>query len=182
MKRLLNRPLAVGLIAALMALAPLPAHADSIKPFLGKFEGKATSKLPGAVSARDFSLEVKQRDKGFSLIGTTLIPKNDGSYKRRKYLIHFVEVEGRKVYAAAARRNMFGKAVPNDPIRGRPYMWARIKGNTLSVYGIHVTQDGGYELQIYHRTLMDGGLKLTFRRIRNGKELRDITGVAKRVK
>jgi hypothetical protein len=79
---------------------------------------------------------------------------------------------------------MFGKQVPIDPISGKdPYYWARIHGKTLSVYNIIINDDGGYEMQVYHRTLVgDDGLKVEFQRIRDGSPQRTVTGVLKRMK
>ena len=80
------------------------------------------------------------------------------------------------------RTNVFGAAVPLDPLKGDPYVWAAIRGKSLFVYGLIVTDDGGYELQVYQRTLTPSGLTVRFQRIHNGKEHKDITGEVKRVK
>jgi hypothetical protein len=70
--------------------------------------------------------------------------------------------------------NVFGGNVALDPMQGDPYVWARIEGPTLTVYALHILDDGGYEMQVYDRTIAEGGLELRFSRIRNGTSLRDI--------
>jgi hypothetical protein len=78
------------------------------------------------------------------------------------------------------RKDLFGQAVPLDPLEGDPYVWARIDGDTLSVHALLITETGGYELQAYNRTLIEGGLRLEYSRVRDGKVLRTVTGVLTR--
>lgn len=177
------RATAAGLLGLLILFgAPSLAAAEPIDRFAGKYEGTASSKLHSGLADRDLNFEITKTDKGFIISWTTLIPKKTGEPKRKSYRIQFNQSRRPKLFAAAMRRNVFGAPVPLDPIKGDPYMWASIRGNTLGVYGIHVTEDGGYELQIYERTLAPGGMKIVFKRIRNGKPLKDIVGFAKKVK
>jgi len=39
---------------------------------------------------------------------------------------------------------------------------------------LFINEAGDYEMLEYHRTLIDGGLNLEFRRLRNGAEIRVI--------
>lgn len=172
---------ATFICAAILHGGPAQA-ADPIDPFVGKYVGKATSKLDPKLSNRDLNFEIRKLDNGFAVKWTTIIPRPDGKSKRTSYRIRFDRTRKAKLFAAAMRRNVFGAPMPLDPIKGDPYMWASIRGKTLGIYGVHVTEDGGYELQIYERTLTPGGMKLSFRRIRNGKSLKEISGFAKREK
>jgi hypothetical protein len=43
-----------------------------------------------------------------------------------------------------------------------------------------ITDDGGYEMQVYRRTLTDDGMSLSFSRNRNGQELKTVYGVLAR--
>ena len=45
-----------------------------------------------------------------------------------------------------------------------------------------VTGDGGYEMQVYDRTLTATGLDLTFSRIRDGEQFKLIKGALTKVK
>jgi hypothetical protein len=73
------------------------------------------------------------------------------------------------------RRNVFGHDVQLDPMKGEPFVWARIEGDTLSVYSLFVTETGGYEIQQFDRTLADGGLSLDFQVVINGKIQRTVS-------
>ncbi len=172
---------AILFCTSLVAVIHPAAAADPIDPFIGKYTGKATSTLDAKLTDRDLNFEIKRHGKGFSVRWVTIIPRKDGSSKRTSYRIRFDQTRKANLFSAAMRRNVFGAPVPLDPIKGDPYMWASIRGKTLGVYGIHVTEDGGYELQIYERMLAPGGIKLSFKRIRNGKALKEISGFAKRL-
>jgi hypothetical protein len=74
-------------------------------------------------------------------------------------------------------RDTFGHAEPLDPLKGEPYVWAGISGPTLTVHALLITNDGGYEIQVYRRTLTADGMALTFSRNRNGRELKTVYGV-----
>ena len=174
---------AATLICGLATTSALPAMAgDAIDPFVGKYVGKATSKLQDRLTDRDLNFEIRKHDNGFTLSWVTIIPRQDGKTKRTSFRIKFEKTRKTSLFSAAMRRNAFGAPIPLDPLKGDPYMWASIRGNTLGVYGVHVSADGGYELQVYERTLVPGGIKLVFKRIRNGKRLKEISGFAKRRK
>ena len=173
--------LAATLICGMFSFAAKPAVAgDAIDPFVGKYVGKATSKLQDKLTDRDLNFEIRKHGNGFTLRWTTIIPRPGGKTKRTSFRIRFERTRKVSLYSAAMRRNAFGAPVPLDPLKGDPYMWASIRGKTLGVYGVHVTEEGGYELQVYERTLASGGIKVVFKRIRNGKQLKEISGFAKR--
>ena len=65
-------------------------------------------------------------------------------------------------------------------MKGDPYVWSRITGNIFTVYSLLIDQDGGYEMQEYNRTLIEGGLNLEYLRIRNGEKLKNISAFLKK--
>lgn len=72
------------------------------------------------------------------------------------------------------KANVFGKAVPLDPLKGDPYVWAHLNGGTLSLFSLLIDEDGNYMVQEYHRTLAKGGLNLEYKRLRDGVALKTI--------
>ena len=79
------------------------------------------------------------------------------------------------------RKNLFGQTVPLDPLKGDPYVWARIVGDELRVHALIIREDGGYKLLSYDRVLTEIGLDLYYSRIRVGELLRVVTGTLKRL-
>lgn len=170
---LLIRQVLPALLAALF-LTVSPASATSIDPFLGSFEGNVEFDNNGTVERRDMNVEITETDRGFSVSWTSVSYKSDGRTKENSYTIAFRPSERENIYASAIKPNVFGKLVPLDPLKGEPFVWARIEGQTLTLFSLFIDENGDYEMQEYHRTLAEGGLQLEFRRLNNGAEVRTI--------
>ena len=151
-----------------MIMAAAAAQAD-ISRFVGNYVGAAeVVSVDGSTRPRDMSVEVTEIDNGFRVSWTSTTYRADGSAKEKSYTIDFEPSERDGVYAAAMKRNVFGHNVQLDPMKGEPYVWGRIDGDTLSIYSMFVTEDGGYEIQQFDRTLATGGLELEFQNVLNG--------------
>ncbi|MBK0328388.1 hypothetical protein I5535_13940 [Rhodobacteraceae bacterium F11138] len=160
----------------LVAALAVQAAASDIDRFVGTYAGSAEIvKSDGSRSPRDLSVAIRQTRKGFRVKWTTITHRPDGTFKERKYDIAFTPSPRPGVYAAAMKKNVFGHAVQLDPMKGEPYVWARISDDTLTVYSLFVDAQGGYELQQFDRTLIPGGLKLEFNRFSDGVQRRTIT-------
>ncbi len=171
----------IAAIATIAAFAgPAPAAERSVKDFFGAYVGRSISNIGEGLSQRDLNVVIKKHKKGFTLDWTTVTRKADGAVKSKSYSINFRATQRRGIFASAMRNNVFGGAEPLDPLKGDPYVWAGIKGDTLTVHALLITDDGGYEMQVYERTLTKDGLLLNFSRIRDGTPLRHITGTLKK--
>ncbi|MFK7838093.1 MAG: hypothetical protein AB8B60_17925 [Sulfitobacter sp.] len=167
------RPLALVGLWLVMATAAL---AVDIAAFEGTYTGSAEIEgNEGAMVTRDMSVTISEQRKGFRVEWSTGTTRADGTVKLKEYAIDFTPSERDDVYAAAMQRNVFGKEVPLDPMKGEPYVWARILGETLTVYSLFVTSEGGYEIQQFDRTLSEGGLQLEFQNVRNGEIARRVS-------
>lgn len=156
-----------GLVVVLSVLANM-ARAD-IAPFVGTYSGAAVvTSLDGTETPRDMSVEISETKRGFQVQWTSVSLRDDGSRKEKSYTIDFVPSGRDAVYSAAMRKNVFGHQVQLNPMKGEPYVWARIDGDTLTVFSLHVAEDGGYTLQQYDRTLAEGGLNLRFQAVADG--------------
>lgn len=160
-----------ALFALLAALALLATEARAqAADFVGTYTGSAeVQALDGSAIPRDMSVEISETDGGFRVQWTSVSYYSDGNTTEKSYEIDFVPSGRPAVYAAAQRKNVFGHEVQLDPMKGEPYVWARIEGPTLTVYSLFVGEDGGYNLQQYDRTLAEGGLQLRFQVIRDGE-------------
>lgn len=165
-----------GLVVFLVMWLASVAQAD-ITPFVGSYAGSAEMQLEdGGIQRRDLSVEIEaQKKDAFQVSWTTVTYKSDGRTKEKSYEIVFVPTDRDGVFAAAQKKNVFGHEVQNDPMKGEPYVWARIVGETLTVFSLFVDDAGGYEIQQFDRTLSEGGLNLVFNRLRNGEKLRAIS-------
>ncbi len=172
--------LLVGCVLAFVASA---ASAKTIEEFYGVYEGATADTVGTELSRRDLAVEIRARKKGgFELTWTTVIKRSSGKVKRKSHTVSFVSAGKKNMYASAMRTNLFGKAVPLDPLKGDPYVWATLEGDTLTVHALVITEDQGYEMQTYRRTLTDEGLALEFHRVRDGQRLKDVRGTLVRTK
>ncbi|WP_299551281.1 hypothetical protein [uncultured Tateyamaria sp.] len=158
---------------AVLALAA-PVRAD-VAPFVGYYSGNAeVIQSDGTKIPRDMSVKINETKQGFTVTWTSVTYRASGKVSKKSYTIDFVPSGRGDVYAAAQRKNVFGHEVQLDPMKGEPYVWARIDGETLTVYSLFVDTDGGYSLQQYDRTLAEGGLNLHFQNIQDGEILRAV--------
>ena len=170
------------LVAITSSAAPGRAQDKPFSAFFGEYEGRSISSTEQGLSKRDLSVSIQPKGKGFNLKWTTITHKAGGKVKRKAYSIDFRPSRRPNVFASAMRTNKFGGSVPLDPLKGEPYVWGRLRGSTLTVQALMITDEGGYEMQVYERTLTETGLDLTFSRIRDGEQLKLIKGTLKKVK
>lgn len=164
-----------GFLVVMFILFGHMARAD-ISPFVGVYSGSADIiSADGTSAQRDMSVEIEAQKKGFTVSWTSTSHKPDGRIKEKSYSIDFVSSGRPNIYSAAQAKNMFGHSVQLDPMKGEPFVWARIVGETLTVFSLFVNDDGGYEMQQFDRTLADGGLQLEFMRVRNGAQQKSIS-------
>jgi hypothetical protein len=174
------------LIVAALTLAaawpgPLAAADRPLRDFFGEYVGQSISGAEEGLTARDLNVVIKPwKERGFTLDWTTVIHARSGT-RRQSYSINFQPSPRPGIYGSAMRNDMFGGEAPLDPLKGGPYVWARIDGDTLTVNSMTITDEGGYEIQTFNRTLTPQGMQLSFSRVRNGETLREIDGVLKRV-
>ncbi len=154
---------------------------DLIGPFTGRYAGRAEFTERNVEVKRDLGVNISRNKKGFNVSWKVSTVKPSGKVKVKEYSIDFVPTRREHVFMSAMKKNVFGREIPLDPMQGEPYVWARILGDTLTVFALHIIDDGGYELQIYNRTLVPNGLDLEYARIRDGRQLRTIKTVLTRI-
>lgn len=146
-----------------------------LKEMEGFYSGSAEIvRADGSTSNRDMSVAIETTRDGFEVAWSTTSIRANGSVKEKDYVIEFVPSERENVYSAAMERNVFGHEVQLDPMKGEPFVWARTQDATLTVFSLFVDEAGDYELQQFDRTLVEGGLKLEFRAVRNGQVTRSV--------
>lgn len=166
---------ATTIAIASLVLSAIAALAE-IDRFVGDYKGSAQIiQDDGTSLARNMSVKISETRDGFNVAWTSGTRRADGSMKVKAYEIDFRPSDREGIFAAAQKQNIFGHSVQLDPMKGEPYVWAQLNGDTLTVYSLFVTDEGGYEMQQYNRTLAPGGLDLEFRRSRDGQPTRSIT-------
>jgi len=167
------------LAATLLAMIPVAVQAAAdlpISAYFGKFSGGGVAQnrdsIYFAVTARDFDITISPaRGNGFRIDWTSVI-RHGGTPKqpeiRRK--------ASSKTLTGTATPGVFRGTATGNPLDGGEMCWARIRGNTLTIFLMTVSKGGNYELQQYDRTLSGTGMKLVFRSMRDGETVRTVTG------
>jgi hypothetical protein len=166
---------ALGLAAVVAGGAAEAAQDLPITAFAGRYVGTGVARNDlseyFALTVRDLDVTIRPRGQGFALSWTTVLREggdpDNPKVKRKSTALTFVP---------AGRPGVFRSATQADPMSGRPYAWARIKGNTLTVHSLTITADGSYLIQTYDRTLTGFGMELKFTRVRDGETTRSVTG------
>lgn len=174
MLRIKRVHLAFG-VAMMLTLLSMPVLSQGLpeppfSPFLGTYVGQTVFASDSGLTKRDLDVVVTREQDGFALGWTTITWKPSGKVTRKKYIIAFKPTDRPGLYLPVD--NVQG--VKLNPLKGDPRVWARIKGNTMSVYAVLITEDGGYEMQTYDRRLVPGGMELNFTRVRDGEKLKQI--------
>ncbi len=147
----------------------------SIAAFYGKWSGSAISESNISVNfrltARDMDVEIRPEGNGFRVVWTTVLRQrgnpDNPTPERRSTELRFEATDRPNVWRAVGAR---------DPLVDDPFAWARIKGQTLTVHTMIVRDDGGYDMQVYERTLKPTGMDLQFTAFRDGEERRTAKG------
>jgi hypothetical protein len=165
------------MVCVAMALAATgEAAAPDVEVFFGDYEGEAISENNADLQKRDLRVRISGIENGFTVNWISVTKRPDGKLKRKEYSIVFHPTRRKNIFRSGERKDMFGNNVPMDPMEGDPYVWARIDKDTLTVYALHVLEDGGYEIQTYARRRIPEGLSLKYSRVRDGEILRTLTG------
>ncbi len=170
-----------SLFVLAFVVIPSIGLAEGIDRFIGKYAGHADYVTDGVAQKRDMSVAIEKTKAGFLLTWVSVSYKSDGRTKEKTYSIEFVPSSRENIYQSAMKSNLFGKAVPLDPLAGEPFVWARFEDDTFSVYSLFIDESGAYEVQEFHRTLIDGGLDLVFLRMRDGETEREIRTTLQRL-
>jgi hypothetical protein len=173
----------LGLVGGILFTAAVAeAQGGGIERFYGAYVGEAISESGDGLDKRDINADITPQGKGFKVSFTVVLKRGSDKPKRDEYTIAFLPSKRPGIYSSAMRTDVFGNAVPKDPLVGDPYMWARLDGDKLWRYALFVTESGGYEMQTYEYALVAGGLNLRYSRVRDGEVLRTVTGKLKKVR
>ena len=170
-------------IGATMTLAVTAAAANlGVEAFFGEYVGETVTDYDGELRKRDLRVKISPFENGFTVNWISVTRKANGKLKRKEYSIDFHPTRRDNIYRSGERKDYFGHAGPLDPMKGDPYVWARVNEDTLTVFALHVLEDGGYEMQTYERRRISDGLDLKYSRVRDGKILRTVNATLVEVK
>lgn len=159
------------------------SHAEDalLERFFGAYEGK-TLLHDNESEARQLSVVIRPyATGGFTIRWRTYIYESDDGPKGRTQVIYFVpSTSNSRVFAATKPEDAAGLA-SDDPLDGRPFAWARISEQVLTIHVLTISETGDYFLQTYERSLMADGLALAFHRLHDGRIEKRLFGTMRRL-
>ncbi len=200
--------LSACIFALTIFFAVVPARAADlpISAFFGVFEGETTFLTATGAKKRGISVSISPVPEaapgveGVEVSWTTLTKRDDGTFKAKTHHAVFVPADPAGTIFVATESSGDADAIdksddgeqaaekpapttelrsPKDPRGTAPYLWGRISESTFSVFVVVVAEDGGYEIQIYDRTLTEDGMTLVYSRDRAGEHLKLIEAFLK---
>ncbi len=174
--------LGVFLLTAVFAPA---ASAQDLERFFGAYVGSGTSvdAKSGETGARDLDVTIEPyKDDGFTISSITIVredgsDRTDPNIRRRAVEESFLPSQDiENIYIVAPRGSLFEKAELPNPLRGEPMRWAAVDGDTLSLHSLGITETGRLEIQIFHRTLTETGMDVTFSRMQDEEVMVRVNG------
>ena len=128
-----------------------------------------------ALMARDLDVQIAPVEGGFRLSWQTLIRSGDDTADPEQRLR-----ATSLVFKPTERPNLFAAETNSDLLAGGTVSWARLHGQTLSVYQTTLNAGGGHELLIFDRSFEDpenpDRLTVVFRRLTDGDVVRVVRG------
>ena len=173
---------AVLLLVVAWGLSAVPATAEetaeqniSIRAFRGNWTGSAVANnrdsLYFGVTIRDLDFKLEGDSNAFTVSWTTVMRRggtpDKPNIRRKETSVRFVP---------AGAPGVWKSADSGDPLAGKDTVWGRIRGNTLILYFLDITNTGTYELSRYARTLSGSGMDLEFTLIIDGEPVRTVRG------
>jgi hypothetical protein len=158
------------LIGLILGASPAFGQGGLPEGFYGGWQGKELTASEGSdgleVTAKDLSVRIEPDDEGFRMHWTTLSREGSGgSLKRHQVEARFVPTDRPGVFAFDVEESsmllgLFGDPSTNNPLEGEPLLWARFDGEALSVYGLAINPEGGFDLYQHVRRLTGNGMSV----------------------
>jgi len=159
------------LIGLLLGASPAWAQGGLPKAFYGTWNGVSLSSSGGAESLEfnpdDLDVQIEPDGDGFQMRWTSLThTEHDDAHSelvRQPVDARFTPTDRPGVFAfnpkdSSILLGLFGDPATNNPLEGEPLLWARVDGQSLSVYGLVIGSDGNFDLYQHVRTLTDDGM------------------------
>lgn len=156
------------------------AQDAALGDFAGQWVGKVTVETMGPTdfptSVREAGVTITPDAEGGFVLEWSTVTRESGDAGSPEETVHETEIAFKK----AGGDKRWSAADPGDPAGGKPAWHARLSGNTLTVTGFALLEDGQAELQTYRRTLEGGVLGLSYTRIVDGDLRRRASGALTR--
>lgn len=158
-------------IGLLIAISPAEAQSTLPDGFFGDWQGVALTANTGGeglgLELDDLNVRIGRDGDGFKMHWTAL-DRGDSHQVLARHPVEarFTPTDRPGVFAFQPQQSslllsLFGDPETNNPLKGEPLLWARVEGETLSIYGLAIGPDGNFDLYQHVRTLTGEGMFAT---------------------
>lgn len=170
-----------AVLAALAVSQPAAAQNSRLDAFFGGYAGTAVAQNRDSeyfnVTVRDLDFSIEGHGEGGFKLSWTTITRHHGTPRnpeeeRNTAELTFEPVDGRD--------GVFRASSSGNPLDSDYLSWARIEGQTLTVYVMTIDENGVYQVASWARTLVAGGMQILFTRVSDGDQVRTVNGRALR--
>ena len=161
------------LIGLLLGASPALAQGPLPDAFYGDWRGMELTTREGGgdveVIPDDLNFRIQPDGNGFLMQWTGLTFDGDQGRLTRQHIEARFEPSDRpgvftfKPEQSSLLLGLFGDPATHNPLEGEPLLWARYDDGTLSVYGIAIDDDGGFDLYQHVRSVT--GNNMTVRQV-----------------
>ena len=164
-----------GAAALLMLAGGAVAEDLALEAFHGTFQGSGIARSDVSdyfgLTVRDLDVTMAPAGAGFSITWTTVL-RQSGNPDNPDIRHKSATLE----FAPSTRPGLYRARSNGDAVAGAPLAWAYVRGHTLTIHLLAVSDSGDYEMQTYHRTLTGLGMELEFINVGNGETIRRVEG------
>ena len=147
----------------------LASDPSSIETFLGQWKGDQVLLEAESLPSDALDLKVRSDANGFRISWHDLSTSSADSSRTNKVNARFRPTGRPGVYEFVEEpgsflTRMFASPSTGNPLEGETLLWARVADFTLTVYGMTVEPNGGFNLDRYRWARAESGLLLSFSR------------------
>lgn len=164
----------LGLVAGcslVLCVSSARAADEPLAPFYGAWQGVGIDVHAAELepTADDLDVAIQPDGDGFRARWTTFQHGPLDRTERQTFEARFGPTERPGVFAFDQQQpSLFGRlfAAPatGNPLEGETLLWARLQDDTLTLYSLALTEEGGFDLNRHAWTLRDDGLSVTYTR------------------
>ncbi len=173
----MKRIMRVIILGTFAIFASSAARADiSLKAFEGLWEGNATSETESStvfpLTVREMDVEIRVKEDNSFIINWRTLQREKGDPSQPDAVLK----ETTRKFIPKTPGRVWKMAVTEDIYDGGTVSWAVLDTQALTIYSMILRDDGGFDMQIYRRTLTGLNMKLDFTALRNGAVRRTVSG------
>jgi hypothetical protein len=125
----------------------------------------------GGVTAAGLTVDIEAKSDGLKLRWSMIDWDRESGLRLVDAEAEFEPSERPAVLRATdINGDMFDDSDNGNPLAGKPMLWARADGPSLTLYTLRIAKDGSFVVDQFALELIDGGMAFDYQALSNGVE------------